>query len=150
MAIGDIPPTKPAHGVIATRPATAPDAAPSVVACPLLAAARRRSQPSIAAAAATSVLMNACAASAVGAERRAGVEAEPAEPQDAGAEQRERQRVRRHRVLRPALPLAEHEDAARARPMPALMCTTVPPAKSSAPRSASQPAGANTQCATGA
>ena len=34
--------------------------------------------------------------------------------------------------------------------IPALMCTTVPPAKSSAPRRASQPAGANTQCATGA
>ena len=34
--------------------------------------------------------------------------------------------------------------------MPALMCTTVPPAKSSAPRSNSQPDGANTQCATGA
>jgi hypothetical protein len=34
--------------------------------------------------------------------------------------------------------------------MPALMCTTVPPAKSSAPRSNSQPAGENTQCAIGA
>ena len=34
--------------------------------------------------------------------------------------------------------------------MPALMCTTVPPAKSRAPRSNSQPAGLNTQWATGA
>ncbi|GIU88981.1 MAG: hypothetical protein KatS3mg010_2129 [Acidimicrobiia bacterium] len=33
--------------------------------------------------------------------------------------------------------------------MPALMCTTVPPAKSSAPRSNNQPEGENTQCATG-
>ena len=33
--------------------------------------------------------------------------------------------------------------------IPALMCTTVPPAKSSAPRRNSQPAGENTQCATG-
>ena len=34
--------------------------------------------------------------------------------------------------------------------MPALMCTTVPPAKSSAPRRNSHPAGEKTQCATGA
>ena len=34
--------------------------------------------------------------------------------------------------------------------MPALMCTTVPPAKSSAPRLNSQPAGEKTQCAIGA
>ena len=34
--------------------------------------------------------------------------------------------------------------------MPALMCTTVPPAKSSAPRLNSQPAGLKTQWATGA
>ncbi len=33
--------------------------------------------------------------------------------------------------------------------IPALMCTTVPPAKSSAPRRNSQPAGENTQSATG-
>ena len=32
---------------------------------------------------------------------------------------------------------------------PALMCTTVPPAKSSAPRLNAQPSGENTQCATG-
>src|SRR5262249_61674491 len=34
--------------------------------------------------------------------------------------------------------------------MPALMCTTVPPAKSRAPRWNNQPAGENTQCAIGA
>ena len=34
--------------------------------------------------------------------------------------------------------------------IPALMCTTVPPAKSSAPRLKSQPEGENTQCAIGA
>ena len=61
MAIDGIAPTKPAHGVIATSPATAPDAAPSVVGWPL----RSRStisHASIAAAAATNVLMNAWAA----------------------------------------------------------------------------------------
>ena len=46
---------------------------------------------------------------AVGGERRAGVEAEPAEPQDAGAEHDERHRVRRVALARPALALAEHE-----------------------------------------
>ena len=35
MVDGAMPPTKPAHGVMATRPATAPDAAPRVVAWPL-------------------------------------------------------------------------------------------------------------------
>src|SRR4051812_3293140 len=71
MMTGDIPPTNPAHGVIATSPATAPDAAPNVVACPAL---RRStiSQPIIAAAAATNVFMNACAAT------RLAASAEPA------------------------------------------------------------------------
>ena len=34
--------------------------------------------------------------------------------------------------------------------MPALMCTTVPPAKSMAPNAATQPIGLHTQCAIGA
>src|SRR5690349_10719744 len=39
----------------------------------------------------------------------------------------------------------------QARPVtPALMCTTVPPAKSSTPSEASQPSGDHTQCAIGA
>ena len=57
-----MPPTKPAHGVIATNPATRPEAAPSVVAWPV----RRRSttnQPSIAVAAAICVFTSAWAAS---------------------------------------------------------------------------------------
>ena len=47
---------------------------------------------------------------AVGAERRAGVEAEPAEPQDAGADHHERHRVRRVALLGPPLALADHQD----------------------------------------
>ncbi len=43
IQIGDMPPTNPAHGVMATRPATAPDAAPSVVAVPSLS--RSTSEP---------------------------------------------------------------------------------------------------------
>src|SRR6266545_4846380 len=46
---------------------------------------------------------------AVGAERGARIEAEPAEPQDPRAEQRKRQIVRKHRVIGPAAPLAEQD-----------------------------------------
>ena len=93
--------------------------------------------------------MNACGGDAVGGERRAGVEAEPAEPQDAGAEQRQRQRVRRHRRARGQPLRSPSTSTSASAAAPALMCTTAPPAKSSAPISASQPP-ANTQCATGA
>ena len=55
------------------------------------------------------VLTNACAARPLRAERRAGVEAEPAEPEDAGADQRQRQRVRGHRRARPAAPPPDHQ-----------------------------------------
>src|SRR5688500_13144052 len=61
MMIGDAPPTKPAHGVMATRPATAPEAAPRVVACPPLIRSMR-SQPSMAEAAPRLVLIRAWAA----------------------------------------------------------------------------------------
>ena len=44
-----------------------------------------------------------------GAERRAGVEAEPAEEQQAGTEQHERQAVRLHRRLGPTDATTEHD-----------------------------------------
>src|SRR5687767_7709493 len=53
--------TNPAAGVIATRPATAPDAAPSAVGLPREAHSVNI-QPSTAAAVAVLVVMNACAA----------------------------------------------------------------------------------------
>ena len=56
-----MPPTKPAHGVIATRPATAPEAPPRVVAWPSLRRSTA-SQPSMAAEAARNVFMIACPA----------------------------------------------------------------------------------------
>src|SRR3954465_1833364 len=71
IQIGEVPPTNPEHGVIATSPATAPDAAPSVVALPSLMRSTT-SQPSMAAAAAKCVFMNA------GAAVRLGAKAEPA------------------------------------------------------------------------
>ena len=96
------------HGVIATSPATTPEAAPSEVACP----SRSRSS----AASRASRLQPAQqrgheddGRGVVGAERRAGVEAEPAEPQQAGAEHDQGQVVRPHRVAAEADPAAEHQ-----------------------------------------
>ena len=107
-----MPPTKPAHGVIATRPATAPDAAPKrggvAAADPL-----EQQPPEHRGRGGHVRVHERLRGDAVGAERGAGVEPEPAEPQDAGAEQRERQRVRRHRVLRPAAPPADHQHDAK-------------------------------------
>ena len=99
---------KPQAGVMATRPATAPEAAPTLVGLP----SRNFSttiQPPSAAAVATWVFMNAMTGETVGAERGTGVEAEPAEPQQTGAEQDQRHVVRTHRVLLEADPLAEHD-----------------------------------------
>src|SRR5687767_465720 len=63
MRMDDTGPTKPAAGVIATRPATAPDAAPSTVGLPRDIHSVNI-QPSAAAAAAVFVARNALAASA--------------------------------------------------------------------------------------
>src|SRR2546421_11854997 len=57
--------TKPAAGVTATRPATAPEAPPSIVGLPLRIHSAAI-QPSVAAAAAVLVLTNAVAASSPG------------------------------------------------------------------------------------
>ena len=61
ITIAPIGPTKPQAGVIATRPATAPEAAPSIEALPLVSASPAI-QDSVAAAVATSVLTKARAA----------------------------------------------------------------------------------------
>ena len=112
--------TAPQAGVIATRPATMPEAAPSEVALPC----RIRSissQASIAAMVATVVFMKVtpvsvmnCAVSvgvavAGGEDDRADVEAVPAEPQQAGADHRQRQVVRLHRVAAEADPPADDQ-----------------------------------------
>ena len=62
MTIEPIGPTQPQAGVIATRPATAPEAAPSIVGVPLKIHSAERSRRSAAAAVASSVLMNTSAA----------------------------------------------------------------------------------------
>ena len=82
---------------------------------------------------------------AVGRQRPAGVEAEPAHPQQAGADQVST-RLCGCIGSCVALALAEHEGSDQAG-TPALMCTTVPPAKSSTPsltpasRPAARPSG---------
>ena len=144
--MGAIPPTKPAHGVIATSPATAPDAAPSVVALPSFSCSTR-SQPSIAAEAARNVFMSADRGNAVGRQRRTGVEAGPSEPQDAGADHRHRQVVRWHRVLGIALALADEQHQRERRRTGVDVHDR---ATGEVERAhVGEPAPANTQCATG-
>ena len=107
MAIAPSGVTEEQDGVMATRPATTPDAAPSEVAWPSRIFSTN-SQPRAAAPVATMVLTQVTAAGRWR-QGRAGVEAEPAEPQQAGAEHHERQVVRTHRVALAADPLAQHE-----------------------------------------
>jgi hypothetical protein len=119
------------EGVMATRPATAPDAAPTEVGLPSLSFSTT-TQPMIAAAVAPSVLMMMRPTDESSVPRRpnvpsAGVEAEPAEPQDRGAEHHERHVVRLVDALLEADALAEHQGEREAA-APALMCTAVPPA----------------------
>ncbi len=76
---------------------------------------------------------------AVGGQRRAGVEPGPAEPQDAGAEQRSAAGCAAASASS-GQPLRWPSRSTRARAAaPAFMWTTAPPAKSRAPMSASQP-----------
>ena len=140
MASGGTRPTNPAHGVIATRPATAPDAAPSVVALPRLHPLDARSQPSIAAAAREVRVHERLRRR--GRWRRARYPAlKPNQPNQRmpGAEQRHRQVVRRHRLAAASRGASRSPGRTASAATPALMCTTVPPAKSSAP-SLTQPA----------
>src|SRR5215468_1726549 len=139
--------TKPAQGVIATSPATAPDAAPSVVDLPYFSFSTTI-QPSSAAAVAVFVFANAVPASGL------AVSADPAlkpnQPNHSSAAPSITNGTLCGRICSFGQPLRMPRTSAMARPAdPALMCTTVPPAKSSAPRLNSQPSGENTQCATG-
>ena len=123
-------------------------AAPTAVDLPLRTQSRSVQTTSVPAGASI-VVVNASAAMALAAERAAGVEAEPAEPEQAGAEQRERHVVRQQRLTPCSRCRLPTTSAATSAATPAFTCTTVPPAKSSAPMSASQPP-PQTQCAIGA
>ena len=95
-------------GVMATRPATAPEAAPTLVGRPSRILSTTSQAPNAAAGGDLGV-HERDTGQVVRGQRGAGVEAEPAEPQQAGAEQHERHVVRAHRVLAEADPLAEHQ-----------------------------------------
>ena len=99
--------TVPHDGVIATRPATTPEAAPKVVGLP----SRIRSTGSSQHAEATGHerVQEDRRGHAVGGQRGTGVEAEPAEPQQPDTEQHEREVVRAHGVLLETDPGAEHK-----------------------------------------
>ena len=93
---------------MATRPATTPDAAPREVAWP----SRMRSvisQLRMAAPVATMVFTQTDCRRGAGSDRGTGIEAEPAEPQQAGTKHDQRQVVRPHRIALPAEPLAQDE-----------------------------------------
>ena len=63
-------------------------------------------------------------------QRAAGVEAEPAHPQQAGADEAEHQVVRLHRLVRDSPTRLPRYSAQTSAETPEVMCTTVPPAKS--------------------
>src|SRR5450631_92760 len=146
MITAELGPTKPDAGVIATRPATAPEAMPSTLGLPLVA---------------HSVNIQASAAAAVAI--CVAAKAIPARPSAATAEPALNPNQPTHSSEAPITvsvrlcgaidslprPWRLPSISAVASPaMPALMCTTVPPAKSSCV-AASQPEGSHIQCATG-
>ena len=94
-------------GVMATRPATTPEAAPRDVGWPSRNFSTM-SQPSMAVQVAPRVLTQTPAAGARP-ERRPRVEAEPAEPQDAGADHDEGEVVGPHGLLAPAHAVADED-----------------------------------------
>ena len=130
--------TKPEAGVMATRPATAPDAAPRLVACPSRSFSTS-SQPSIAAAVATWVFMNASAAWPLAA--RAEPALNPNQPNHSSPAPISTSGRLCGRIESRLKPIRLPRTRQSARPAaPALMWTAVPPAKSSTPLAASQPA----------
>ena len=109
MMMGERPPTKPAQGVMATSPATAPDAAPSVVAWPPLSRSTT-SQPSIAAAAALLVLRKAWAARPLAARAEPALKPNHPNHRMPVPSSVNGQRVGRHLLVGPALAPAQHQD----------------------------------------
>jgi hypothetical protein len=140
--------TYPHDGVMATRPATAPEAPPSVVDFPFFTFSIRI-QPSRAMAVAVLVLTKAWADRLLAA--RADPALNPNQPNHSIPAPSTVKGTLWGFIGVPGHPLRFLTTSSRPRPpMAALMCTTVPPAKSSAPRWNNQPLGSNTQWAIGA
>ena len=106
--IAPIGETEEQDGVMATRPATTPEAAPSEVGWPSRNALGE--QPAQGRGGGRDQGVHPDDGGGVaGGDGGAGVEAEPAEPQQAGAEHDQGEVVRPHRVAPPAEPLAKHD-----------------------------------------
>src|SRR5207302_3070897 len=140
--------TKPDAGVMATRPATAPEAMPSTLGFPLTV---HSMNIQASAAAAVAICVTAIAIPA----RPSAATAEPAlkpnhptHSSDAPITVNTRLCGAMGSLLNPTrLPSASAQASAA---IPELMCTTVPPAKSSTPAVAPQPPGSHIQWAIGA
>src|SRR4051794_23867234 len=138
---------KPQAGVMATRPAAAPDEAPTRVGLPSRIHSMTH-QPIRAAAVASWVLTNATAVTL------STVSSEPAlkpnQPNHSRPAPRATNGTLCGRMFSRGQPTRLPSTIATARAAePALMCTAVPPAKSSAPRLAPIQPPPQTQCATG-
>src|SRR5664279_2286617 len=141
------------EGVIATSPATAPEAAPTLVGRPSRTLSTT-TQAHNAAAVATWVFMNAMPARLFAARAEPALNPnQPNHSRPAPSSTNGTLCGRSGSLRKPMrLPSTRHSAKAAA---PALMCTAVPPAKSSTPQFASHPPPlpsvpkSNTQCATG-
>src|SRR4029077_13037362 len=140
--------TKPDAGVMATNPATAPEAMPSTLGFPLMT---HSMNIQASAAAAVAICVTAMAMPA----RPSAATAEPALNPNQPTQRSEAPITVSTRLcgamgslLNPTrLPRASAQASAA---IPELMCTTVPPAKSSTPAVAPQPPGSHIQWAMGA
>src|SRR2546422_2577621 len=139
--------TYPDAGVIATRPATAPEAAPSTVGLPRLIHSVNI-QPSAAAAAPVLVAVNALTARPLA--LRALPALNPNHPTQSKAAPVTAKGRLCGAIYSVGKPRRRPTTMAHTRAeTPELICTTVPPAKSKAPRALIQPPFPQTQCASG-
>src|SRR5713226_2473482 len=139
--------TNPAAGVMPTKPTTSPVAAPTAVAFPVRATSSA-APVTRAIAAAVLVFVNASAAMPFAASAEPALK--PNQPNHSSPAPSSTSgtlcgtiAVRLKSFRGPSMAAATSADT------PALMCTTVPPAKSSAPSLASQPHDPHTQWASG-
>src|SRR5687768_12578161 len=146
MMMADVGETKPAAGVITTRPTTIAVAAPTAVAR-LVRSASSAIQTHSAAIGASIVVANACPAPALADSALPALK--PNQPKYSSAAPSSANGTLCGSIAcRPKSFRFPTTIAATSAATPALMCTTVPPAKSSTPSLESQPP-PQTQCAIG-
>src|SRR5215471_20527328 len=139
--------TKPDAGVIATKPATAPEAAPSIVGLPVFIHSAII-QPNAANEAAVCVAINALDARPFA--PRADPALNPNQPtQSIAAPTTANGKLWGAIGILPKPTRLPMINTATSAETPALICTTVPPAKSSAPILRKNPPTPQTQCARG-